>query len=126
MPLDGSKERLKSTVVSTDHWDQQTLMPTVIVQTVLSAPNLVDRRLQEATTLESNCHSCLDHKAAMSRKPVPFQQAWIVKFGLEISTRDIVSSKVTSVLCFICNNVAVATMILMLTARNGSEKEQPS
>jgi phosphopantetheinyl transferase (holo-ACP synthase) len=35
----------------------------------------------------------------MSRKPVPFQQAWIVKFGLEISTRDIVSSKVTSVLC---------------------------
>jgi hypothetical protein len=32
----------------------------------------------------------------MSRKPVPFQQAWIVKFGLEISTRGIVSSKVTT------------------------------
>ena len=42
--------------------------------------------------------------ATMVRTPVEFNQSWIVKFGLEVSTRDVGTSKVTSVLCLFCNH----------------------
>ncbi|KAG7343599.1 hypothetical protein IV203_021544 [Nitzschia inconspicua] len=40
----------------------------------------------------------------MARKPVEFHESWIVKFGLEVSTRDVGTSKVTSVLCLFCKH----------------------
>jgi hypothetical protein len=36
------------------------------------------------------------------QKPVEFKEQWLVKFGLEVSTRDFGTSKVTSVLCLFC------------------------
>jgi hypothetical protein len=36
----------------------------------------------------------------MVRRPVEFKKQWPVKFGLEVSTRDVGTSKVTSVLLF--------------------------
>ncbi|KAG7370273.1 hypothetical protein IV203_028019 [Nitzschia inconspicua] len=40
----------------------------------------------------------------MARKPVEFNESWIVKFGLEVSTRDVGTSKITSVLCLFCKH----------------------
>ncbi|KAG7353887.1 hypothetical protein IV203_003242 [Nitzschia inconspicua] len=45
--------------------------------------------------------------ATMARKPVEFNESWIVKFGLEVSTRDVGTSKVTSVLCLFCNTAVM-------------------
>ena len=43
-------------------------------------------------------------KTTMSRKAIQFNKSWIVKFGLEVSTRDVATSQVTSVLCLFCKH----------------------
>jgi hypothetical protein len=37
-------------------------------------------------------------------KPVELKEQWLVQFGLEVSTRDVGTSKVTSVLRLICKH----------------------
>jgi hypothetical protein len=40
----------------------------------------------------------------MARRPVELKEQWLVKLGLEVSTRDVGTSKVTSVLCLFCKH----------------------
>jgi hypothetical protein len=40
----------------------------------------------------------------MSRKQVQFNQSWLVKFALEVATRDVDTNEVTSVMCLFCKH----------------------
>lgn len=40
----------------------------------------------------------------MSRKPLKFQSEWITKYGLEVSSRDVMTNEVTSAVCLFCRH----------------------
>jgi hypothetical protein len=58
---------------------------------------------QTAISVRTSCHMPhISQNKNVVQKPVEFKEQWLVKFGLEVSTRDFGTSKVTSVLCLFC------------------------
>ena len=61
-------------------------------------------QIQVIARMETVCQPQMPQSTTMSRKPIQFNKSWIVKFGLEVSTRDVATSQGTSVLCLFCKH----------------------